>query len=283
MTHAPSFALASLLFLLLVGYRDSGRLRLALAAGGVLGLAILVRYGAVGLLPAALLAVLLRGDHPRPRNAALALGTFAAGFTFPLLLLPLYWHAGAGGWRPTGYGGSWRVTLASPWNVLLSPHHGLFVFHPALLLAALGLAWAAGVELRRRAPGMGTVALARLPRDRRPPRLVVRVDEPGRLRPALPDRRPSRPRPRLRADPRSAPPPGLAGGPRDGHDLRLPPLLYRGRRPRPAAPSLPLAPAADGLPHPPHLSPGAGGDLGRDEAGFVADAGGVRGKLPGLS
>jgi len=165
MTHAPSFALASLLLLLLVRFQgngeaeEAGRLRLALAAGGVLGLATLVRYGAVGLLPAALLAVLLRGDYPRPRNTALALGTFAAGFTFPLLLLPLYWHAGAGGWSPTGYGGSWRITLASPWNVLLSPHHGLFVFHPALLLAALGLAWAAGAEFRRRQPGMGTVAL----------------------------------------------------------------------------------------------------------------------------
>jgi hypothetical protein len=168
MTHAPSFALASLLFLLLVRYRqageagecgEGGRFRLALAAGGVLGLATLVRYGAVGLLPAALLAVLPRGDHPRPRNTALALGTFGAGFILPLLLLPLYWHAATDSWSPTGYGGSWRVTLASPWNVLLSPHHGLFVFHPALLLAALGLAWAAGIELRRREPGMGTVAL----------------------------------------------------------------------------------------------------------------------------
>ncbi|MEA2692503.1 MAG: hypothetical protein QOJ16_1890 [Acidobacteriota bacterium] len=184
MTHAPSFALASLLFLLLVRYWERvgegvdsrlsppggslppgrGRVgsggrpgggRLACAAGLVLGLAVLVRYGAVGLLPAAVLAVAGRSGRPR----LLRLLVFGAGFTLPLLLLPLYWHAVSGGWGSPGYGGVWRLTLGSPWNVLFSPHHGLFLFHPALLLAALGLAWATCEELRRRAPGMGTVAL----------------------------------------------------------------------------------------------------------------------------
>jgi hypothetical protein len=116
-------------------------------------LATLVRYGAVGLLPAALLAVWLRGGRRGRRLLA-----FGAGFALPLLLLPLYWHAGSGSWGPTGYGGDWRLTLASPWNVLFAPQHGLFLFHPALLLAALGLAGAAWRELRQREPGMGTFA-----------------------------------------------------------------------------------------------------------------------------
>jgi hypothetical protein len=160
MTHAPSFALASLLFLLLVRDRgeEGGSRRLALeagAAGAVLGLATLVRYGAVGLLPAALLAV--AGGSGRPRLPRLL--AFGAGFGIPLLLLPLYWHAGSGGWGPPGYGGVWRMTLGSPWNVLFSSQHGLFFFHPALLLAVLGLISVTVAELRRRGPGMGAVAL----------------------------------------------------------------------------------------------------------------------------
>jgi hypothetical protein len=161
MTHAPTFALASLLFLLLVRYREGGSPRQAFAAGVVLGLSTLVRYGAVGLLPAALFAIVAGGSRTRSERFGVftPLGRFGLGFVLPLLLLPLSWHAGSGAWSPTGYGGTWRITLASPWNVLFSPHHGLFVFHPALLLAALGLAWAAGVELRRRERGMGVAAL----------------------------------------------------------------------------------------------------------------------------
>jgi hypothetical protein len=137
------------------GRTGGGWNRLAFAAGAVLGLATLVRYGAVGLLPAAALAVASGSGRSRlPRLLA-----FGTGFLLPLLLLPLYWHAGSGVWGPPGYGGVWRLTLGSPWNVLLSPRHGLFLFHPALLLAGLGLAWATWAELRQRAPGMGTVAL----------------------------------------------------------------------------------------------------------------------------
>lgn len=130
MTHAPTFALASLLLLLLVRQRESGSWRLALAAGAVIGLGVLVRYSVVALLPAAVLAV----SGKRPRLALLA------GFGLPLAVLPFWWRASFGAWGAPPYGGDWSFSLASPWNVLFHPVHGLFLFHPALLLAAAGLA-----------------------------------------------------------------------------------------------------------------------------------------------
>lgn len=129
MTHAPTFAVSSLLLLLLVHQRESGSWRLALAAGAVVGIGVLVRYSVVALLPAALLAVAGR----RSRLALLA------GFGAPLAVLPFWWRASFGAWGAPPYGGDWSFTLASPWNVLFHPVHGLFLFHPALLLAAAGL------------------------------------------------------------------------------------------------------------------------------------------------
>ncbi|HWM93792.1 MAG TPA: hypothetical protein VN493_23740 [Thermoanaerobaculia bacterium] len=133
MTHAPAFALAALLLWLLVRQRESGSVRLAFAAGAVAGLAVLVRYDAVALLPAALLAV----SRLRSRTALLA------GFGLPLLVLPFWWSASFGSWGLPSYGGDWSLSPASPWNVLFHPVHGLFLFHPALLFAAAGLvlAW----------------------------------------------------------------------------------------------------------------------------------------------
>jgi hypothetical protein len=160
MTHAPTFALAAFLFYLQVRAREAPEPgRLAFAAGAVLGFATLVRYGAVGLLPGALLA--LAGTSRARRLAPLV--SCLLGFALPLLLLPFYWRASAGTWGPPGYGGDLHLTFATPWNVLFSPHHGLFLFHPALFLAALGLLLPAGSELRRQEPGimpgMGTAAL----------------------------------------------------------------------------------------------------------------------------
>jgi hypothetical protein len=129
MTHAPTFALAALLLLLLVRQREADRPGLACAAGAVVGAAVLLRYSAVALLVPALFAV--RGW--RGRLAVLT------GFAFLLLPLPFWWHACFGSWLPPPYGGRWVLTAASPWNVLFGPVHGLFLFHPALLCAAAGL------------------------------------------------------------------------------------------------------------------------------------------------
>ena len=141
MSHAPAFALAALLLLVLVrldGWRP------AFAAGAIVGGAVLLRYGSIALAAPALVAIGLRN-----RKEILA---FAAGLGVALAPLPFWWSWIFGSWR-LPYGGTWVVSAASPWNVLFSPVHGLFLFHPALLLAAVGL----GVMLRR-SPRWGAVA-----------------------------------------------------------------------------------------------------------------------------
>jgi hypothetical protein len=145
MTHAPAFALAALLLLVLVRQRETGSVRLALAAGAIVGGAVMVRYGSVALAGPALLALThspglkSRATDGRPwAGTSKRILAFGAGLVLPLLLLPFWWEWLFGSWRPP-YGGTWVISAASPWNVLFSPVHGLFLFHPALLLAAVGL------------------------------------------------------------------------------------------------------------------------------------------------
>jgi hypothetical protein len=168
MSHAPAFALAALLLLVLVRQRETGSARLALAAGAIVGAATLVRYGSIVLAaPAVLVMMAIARDRPglksratdgRPlKGTSMNLLAFAAGLVLMLLPLPFWWEGLFGSWRPP-YGGTWVITAASPWNVLVSPVHGLFWFHPALLLAAIGLAVFAGREIARRTPGWGGVA-----------------------------------------------------------------------------------------------------------------------------
>jgi hypothetical protein len=156
MTHAPVFALGGLLLLLLARRREEGRPGgLACAAGAVVGAAVLLRYGSLALAAPALLAISLPpGNRPDLRRQWIA---FAAGLVPCLAILPFWWRSLFGAWTPP-YGGVWAVSAASPWNVLLSPVHGLFWFHPALLLAAAGLAVGVGREIARRSPGWATVA-----------------------------------------------------------------------------------------------------------------------------
>ncbi|HET9210310.1 MAG TPA: hypothetical protein VFR03_07920 [Thermoanaerobaculia bacterium] len=143
MSHAPAFALAALLLLVLV--RLEGW-RWAFAAGAIVGGAVLLRYGSIVLAAPALVAI---GMRDRRRILA-----FAVGLGVALAPLPFWWSWIFGSWR-LPYGGTWVISAASPWNVLFSPVHGLFLFHPALLLAAMGL-----VMMIRRSPAWGAVAAA---------------------------------------------------------------------------------------------------------------------------
>jgi hypothetical protein len=147
MSHAPAFALAGLLLLVLARQWEDGGWRWALAAGAIVGGAVLLRYGSIVLAAPAVVALGLKGGPGLKRILA-----FAAGLGLALAPLPFWWSWIFGSWR-LPYGGTWIVSAASPWNVLFSPVHGLFLFHPALLLAAVGI-----VMMIRRSPGWGTVA-----------------------------------------------------------------------------------------------------------------------------
>lgn len=150
MSHAPAFALAALVGWLLAGERKGlGR---AFGVGAAIGAAMLVRYGAVAWLPAALLA--LWGRERRWRAVAAGL----LGFAVWLPVLPLTWHASAGSWGPPGYGGQMAHSAASPWNVLFASQHGLFWFHPALLVATAGLIAMIWIGERRDAAGVALIA-----------------------------------------------------------------------------------------------------------------------------
>ena len=154
-SHAPSFALAALLLLVLVRGEAAPSDRLALAAGSLVGAAVLVRYSAIALLPAALL---IRPATSRLRSATLAL----LGCCLPLALLPPFWRLHHGRWLPLPYGGVLEPTIAAPWNVLFAPQHGVLFFHPALLLALAGMVWAVrrggGGDRRLHAVGLLWVA-----------------------------------------------------------------------------------------------------------------------------
>jgi hypothetical protein len=140
-SHAPTFALAALLLVVLVRDRGAADTRTAVLAGVLVGFATLVRYSACALLPVVMLAFWERPPWRR-------WGAAGAGFLLPVAVLPAYFVVHYGRLAPIGYGGSLRLTLASPWNVLFSGHHGLFVFHPALALAAVGLALGALGRIR---------------------------------------------------------------------------------------------------------------------------------------
>ncbi len=145
MSHAPAFMLAALTGWLLAGRRG------AFGVGAAIGAAMLVRYGAVAWLPAALLAL---WGRERWRAVAMAL----LGFALWLPVLPLVWHWSAGSWGPPGYGGQMAVSVASPWNVLFASRHGLLWFHPALAVAVAGLIAMASTRERRAAAGVALVA-----------------------------------------------------------------------------------------------------------------------------
>ncbi|MBS0630735.1 MAG: hypothetical protein JSS11_02395 [Verrucomicrobia bacterium] len=143
MAHGAAFFAVALCAYALVRARDGARWWWLLAGAGW-GLAVTTRFqlGVFGLLAAWYWWDQLRQGG----RIAGPVGWFAAGAA-PLLALQLWaWHVVYGRWLVFSYGGegeSFHWTRPELFNALCSPWHGLFYWHPLLLVAALGLlAWA---------------------------------------------------------------------------------------------------------------------------------------------
>lgn len=154
MTHLYSFALYALLLLATIRLHERPGVSRALAAGGVLGLLVLLR-------PTNALAVFLPLLWPFQGMGPLAklrwlwsqhkalLPAFAFGFLPPVLLLLGYWRVYAGTWFYDSYqnpGEGLDVFYPHIHKFLFSFRKGWLVHTPLMLLALVGL-WR-GKELR---------------------------------------------------------------------------------------------------------------------------------------
>jgi len=132
-SHAFTFFLIAALVWLYTT-RDLSRGRIWLAGGLLLGLGADTRPQMVAFV---LLPMLLR--RPSLRQSAL----LAGGFLVAFLPQMIYWKATFGQWlvnpQASIYHGFFRAPAV--WQVLFSPLHGLFWWHPLLLLAMGGLIW----------------------------------------------------------------------------------------------------------------------------------------------
>jgi hypothetical protein len=143
-SHATSLFAVSLF--VLIWLRSIGRYDLArgLLLGLAGGLAALVRWqdAIVLLLPACeLISARLSGRLSTSRLAGLA-GALAAGLVAGVLPQLAAWQAVFGSALVVPQGGSFmRWTEPALLSVLFSTRRGLFLWTPALLLAAAGLAW----------------------------------------------------------------------------------------------------------------------------------------------
>lgn len=144
MSHAYSFALVSLLFLVVRRCRDQVTAPRILALGVLVGLIVLVRpVNGIVLLAIPFLiespsrlrdkAILLRA-HRAPLVTAFIMAGLIVG------IQPLLYFIGTGHWWVDTYPGeSFNWTDPHGWDILLSYKKGLFLYTPLCLLAMVGL------------------------------------------------------------------------------------------------------------------------------------------------
>ncbi len=123
-----------------------------LALGAATGLGVIIRLQDIGLgvFPLWMLVVLLRSDvgagGKLARAAALVLGGLAV-----VAIQMLHWHWKDGAWIMTQYSdyATFDITRPHLVEVLFSPRHGLFLWHPLLLAGFVGLVmWLRAGEAR---------------------------------------------------------------------------------------------------------------------------------------
>lgn len=148
MSHGAAFFAVAVMAFALTRTKTAPDLRWPWWLAGVgWGLAVTTRFqlGLFGLLVAWTWWELIRsGDTSR---AGRAIGLFALG-ALPLVALQLWaWHVVYGSWFVFSYGAEgegFRWMHPAWFGSLASPNHGLFYWHPFLLVAFMGLlAWAA--------------------------------------------------------------------------------------------------------------------------------------------
>lgn len=155
MPHGLIFNLTALTWLLAARIHNREERALEwMLLGGAAGLMLCTRLSTAGLLLYPAWMVARRLICGRRDWARLALGVGAGALVLGIGLVAR--RVADGSWWTEPYAGE-RLNYFDPawWNVFFSPKHGLFYWHPLLLLGALGLGW--GI-VARRFPGSLIVA-----------------------------------------------------------------------------------------------------------------------------
>jgi hypothetical protein len=125
--------------------KPASPLRVYAAFGAVLGWAVTVRLQDVGIgwLAVAVFWRLAPAELPSTQKLARAAALVVAGLA-ALSIQLLHWRWRDGVWFTTSYNTEARFELSASHHleVLFSPRHGLFLWHPAMLIALAGfLMW----------------------------------------------------------------------------------------------------------------------------------------------
>jgi len=145
MSHAPAAACLTFALLAWVWWRRDPGFISAVVVGATAGLLAMQRWQFVLWFAVPLIDAGMRAWRARDvRRDALALVAQTGAMTSAVLvaLLPQFyaWKAVWGSWVVNPMGGAY-LAWAEPalWQVLLSQRHGLFAWHPLMLVALLGL------------------------------------------------------------------------------------------------------------------------------------------------
>ena len=145
MSHAVSTCWSAAAAAALAGIcvQPEGRVRRWYRLGLAVGAVTIIRYAGVFFsFPVGLvLLVLYRGSFRRLIGHGLV---FSAGMLSVLWVLPLYLKLQVGGYFASTYTPNWHFDPLNPplWNMLFSPRHGFFWYHPFFLIVVGTLLWA---------------------------------------------------------------------------------------------------------------------------------------------
>ena len=149
-SHSSSVLVTGLAFAVLVRLLTNPAecLRWYAALGALLGWCVLVRLQDLGcgfLALAALWGIMAAPGLTVSGRVARALSLVGAGLGVVSIQL-LHWKWKDGTWFMQSHNAPFDFTTSNHWNVLFSVRHGLFLWHPAMLLALVGVVVALGAS-----------------------------------------------------------------------------------------------------------------------------------------